>query len=391
MKRLFCLLAVLLVVGLLGGPAMAGPIPLRPVTIDGKYAEGIKPTTSGGQWAVEQARRLGVPLTGKTIEYAWTITEETIDLAGVEFPVWAFGTEGTKGTVPGPTLGAMEGDLVRVTVKNLSKNNHTIHIHGPTVINYSMDGVPAVAQEPIRPDTQFTYEFIASPAGTHIYHCHVNANEHMDMGLYGPLVVKAQDPRKDLPRGWEKIDVDVVAMLDEWDSTFSKEEGFQRTTAERKQSTEVGHPRRIANYNFFTINGNAFTDDNPNAILVKPGQKVRVRFIDIGAWPHAMHFHGHNLLLTNVDGYPVPNPQRMDTVQILPGQRMDVVFEANQEGRWVWHCHIVPHATNDGVYHGGMLLVVVYPDGLDPKKYPLSKPTKISEAPPSTRIATVKE
>ena len=376
MKKLLLSLTVMsFLLGITAAPVLAINL-ARPVKIDGKVTSGVKPLTPDGKWAIDNAKQKGVKLTGKTVEYVITVTEETIDLAGVEFPVWAFGKEGKKGTVPGPTIAANEGDLVRVTLKNLSGNNHTIHFHGPTTIRYSMDGVPAVAQVPVKPDEQFVYEFVAYPAGTHIYHCHVNANEHMDMGLYGPLIILSDN---DLPKGIGKVDQDVVLMLDEWDSTFSKEEGYTQTTAEQQQATEIGHPRRIANYNFFTINGNSFTDDNPNVLLVEKGQKVRVRFIDIGAWPHTMHFHGHNFLITHIDGYPEPSPWRADTLSIFPGQRIDVVFEANNEGRWVWHCHIVPHATNDGVYHGGMLLVVAYPDGLNPDKFPLGKPTKIAE------------
>jgi len=381
MKQFSSLATIALFLTLLAIPVFAEdvkPVMARPVSIDGKYTDSLKPSTPAGEWAVNQAKKLNVKLTGRTVEYFFTVTEETLDLAGVEFPVWTFGKEGEKGTVPGPTIGAVEGDLIRVTLKNKSRNNHTIHMHGPLTIRYSMDGVPAVAQEPIKPGEQFVYEFVAYPAGTHIYHCHVNANEHMDMGLYGPLIILPQQAGSDLPKGWEKIDRDVVLMLDEWDSTFSKEEGTKMAEA-GQHTLEIGHPRRIANYNYFTINGNAFTDERPLVLLVNPGEKVRVRFINIGAWPHAMHFHGHSFLITHIDGYPTATPQRSDTINIIPGQRMDLLFEGNQEGRWVWHCHIVSHATNDGVYHGGMLLVVAYPDGLDPAKFPLSKPTKLSE------------
>ncbi|MBI5039201.1 MAG: multicopper oxidase domain-containing protein, partial [Nitrospirae bacterium] len=85
------------------------------------------------------------------------------------------------------------------------------------------------------------------------------------------------------------------------------------------------------------------------------------------------------------------NDMRSDSVSILPGERKDYIFIANQEGRWVWHCHIVPHATNDGVYHGGLLMAVVYmgkdekgnlyPKGIDLDAYPLGKPVKIGEKP----------
>jgi len=310
------------------------------------------------------------------VEYLITATEETLDIAGIEFPVWAFGTETKdypkgKGTIPGPTIIANEGDLVRVIFKNNSRNNHTIHFHGPLTLRYDNDGVPGISTEPIKPGQQFVYEFIAYPAGTHIYHCHVNANEHMDMGLYGGLIIHGKND--------EKVDQDVIAMLDEWNSKFSKEEGFTATTADQKQSAEVGHPRQMADYNLFTINGNAWTDEKPTVLLVKPGQKIRVRFINIGNVVHAMHFHGHNFREVAIDGYKANN-QVKDVVDILPGQRIDTIFNATQEGRWVWHCHVVPHATNDGVYHGGMLMAVIYPDGLNMEKYPLAKPTKIVES-----------
>lgn len=353
------------------------------------------PKTKGGKWAIGQAKKLGVALSGKTVVYDITAVETTQDIAGVEFPVWAFvptnkvqgdkvvGYKNPHGPVPGPTIIADEGDLVRVTLRNKSLNNHTIHIHGPTVIAYDHDGTANVAQVPVKPDQEFTYEFVASPVGTHLYHCHVNANEHMDMGLYGAIIIHK--------KGDEKVDQDLLVMLDEWDSKFSKEEGFKPTTAGDKQSADVGNPRNIARYNLFTINGNAWTDEYPNVILGQAGQKIRVRFINMGSWPHNMHFHGHTLTQVTQDGRSTPGRPQSDSVGILPGERKDYIFTADQEGRWVWHCHIVSHATNDGVYHGGLLMALVYlgkdgkgnlyPKGIDLDAYPLGKPVKIGDKP----------
>ena len=353
--------------------------------------------TKGGQWAVNQAKKLGVKLSGKTVVYDITAVEATQDIAGVEFPVWAFvpskkvkgdkvvGYKNPHGPVPGPTIIADEGDIVRVILRNRSLNNHTIHIHGPTIIRYDHDGTANVAQVPVKPDEEFTYEFVASPVGTHIYHCHVNANEHMDMGLYGAIIIHS---KKD-----DKVDQDLLVILDEWDSKFSKEEGFAPTTAATKQSAEVGNPRNIAHYNLFTMNGNAWTDEYPNVILAPTGgnQKIRVRFVNMGSWPHNIHLHGHTLTQITQDGRQTPGRPQSDSVAIIPGERKDYIFVANQEGRWVWHCHIVAHATNDGVYHGGLLMAVVYtgkmsdgsagPHGIDLDVYPLGKPVKIGEKP----------
>ena len=420
-KLLLSLITVIFLAGLTVSPSWAVKIglPIKEVrtlidvssvdvAVKAGHAQVINKVdvqTKGGQWAINQAKKLGVSLSGKTVVYDMTAVEATQDIAGVEFPVWAFvptnkvkgdkveGYKNPHGPVPGPTVIADEGDLVRIIMRNRSKNNHTIHIHGPTVIRYDHDGTMNVAQVPVKPDQEFTYEFVASPVGTHIYHCHVNANEHMDMGLYGAIIIHSKNN--------EKVDQDLLVMLDEWDSTFSKEEGFAPSTAEQKQSAEVGNPRNIARMNLFTLNGNAWTDEYPNVVLAKTGanEKIRVRFVNFGSWPHNIHLHGHTLHWVAWDGrnvYPYnnkisDNDMRSDSVSILPGERKDYIFVANQEGRWVWHCHIVPHATNDGVYHGGLLMAVVYtgkmsdgsvgPHGIDLDVYPLGKPVKIGEKP----------
>lgn len=361
-----------------------------------KVINKINAKTDAGKWAIGQAKKLNVKMSGKTVEYDIDAIESTQDIAGVDFPVWGFVPKGKKlsygsqGPVPGPTVIADEGDLVRINFRNLSKNNHTIHIHGPTVIRYDADGTMNVAQVPVKIDHEFIYEFVASPVGTHIYHCHVNANEHMDMGLYGAIVIHSKSD--------EKVDQDLLVMLDEWDSTFSKEQGFSPTTSDQKMSVEVGHPRKIGNMNLFTLNGNAWTDEYPNVVLAQSGQKIRVRFINFGSTTHNMHLHGHTLHWVTWDGRNVfpydgkisDKDMRSDSASLVPGERKDYIFVADQEGRWVWHCHVVPHATNDGVYHGGLLMAVVYlgkddkgglyPKGIDLDAYPLGMPTKISAA-----------
>jgi hypothetical protein len=136
-------------------------------------------------------------------------------------------------------------------------------------------------------------------------------------------------------------------------------------------------------------------------VFAKTGanEKIRVRFVNFGSMPHNIHLHGHTLHWVTWDGrnvYPYnnkisDNDMRSDSAALSPGERKDYIFIANQEGRWVWHCHIVPHATNDGVYHGGLLMAVVYtgkmsdgstgPHGIDLDVYPLGKPVKIGEKP----------
>jgi manganese oxidase len=82
---------------------------------------------------------------------------------GMFYNVWTF-----NGTVPGPTIRATEGDLIRIHFINNGSKSHSIHFHG--IHKSDMDG----AFEMIGPGGQFIYEFYAKPFGVFPYHCHIN-------------------------------------------------------------------------------------------------------------------------------------------------------------------------------------------------------------------------
>src|SRR5437870_10661595 len=81
---------------------------------------------------------------------------------GIFYNVWTF-----NGTIPGPTLRATEGDLVRVLFINNGSKGHSIHFHG--IHRAEMDG----AFDMVGPGGQFIYEFYAAPFGVFPYHCHM--------------------------------------------------------------------------------------------------------------------------------------------------------------------------------------------------------------------------
>ena len=87
-------------------------------------------------------------------------------LDGVNATAWTY-----NGTVPGPMIRVTEGEKVRIIVKNELPEPTTIHWHGIAVPN-AMDGMPGRHPKAIQPGETFTYEFIAKPAGTYMYHSH---------------------------------------------------------------------------------------------------------------------------------------------------------------------------------------------------------------------------
>ena len=127
---------------------------------------------------------------------------------GVFYNVWTF-----NGTIPGPTLRATEGDLVRVTLINNGTKFHSIHFHG--IHPSEMDGV----FEGIAPGGKFTYEFTAEPFGVFPYHCHMQPlEEHITHGLYGVFIIDPKKPRADAD--------EMVMVMNGYDTDFDAENNF---------------------------------------------------------------------------------------------------------------------------------------------------------------------
>jgi len=263
-------------------------------------------------------------LTAKAVK--WKLTD------GAEVTAYTY-----NGTVPGPMIRVTEGDRLRVIVKNELPEPTTIHWHGVEVQN-AMDGVPGVTQDPIRPGETFTYEFTAKPAGTFMYHSHYDGDVQVGAGLYAPFIIDPQEPEANPPT------VDKILMLSEW----------------RVQNgiTYAAMPMGGMEPNYFTINGKAFP--STETINVKKGEVVRLRLIGIGQFIHPMHLHGFSFKVIATDGHPVPEAAQLtkDTISVAPGERYDLEFVATEPGKWMLHCHILHHTTNDNVEPGGLMLVI---------------------------------
>lgn len=70
---------------------------------------------------------------------------------------------------------------------------------------------------------------------------------------------------------------------------------------------------------------------------------------------HPMHIHGGPFTIVATDGNPLPDAMRFekDTVNVAPGERYDVLWTAREPGKWLIHCHIPHHITNNNVEEDG--------------------------------------
>ncbi len=73
-----------------------------------------------------------------------------------------------------------------------------------------------------------------------------------------------------------------------------------------------------------------------------------------------MHTHSHKFIVVARSGSPVNEPQKIDTVEVGAGQRIDLILFADNPGIWPFHCHRLDHITNEHIYPGGMLTFIKY-------------------------------
>ncbi|MDQ2680098.1 MAG: copper oxidase [Candidatus Eremiobacteraeota bacterium] len=249
-----------------------------------------------------------------------------------------------NGEVPGPQIRIRQGDRVSVIVHNALPEPTTIHWHGLIIPN-AMDGPARITQEPIPPGGDFTYTFTAKQSGTYFYHSHDNPDRQQDLGLYGALII---EPLKSPDYRYDK-EIDV--QLGEW--------------LQRNGKTFPSMPMEGSLPNFFTINGKSYP--STPVVHVKLGQRLLIRFIGTSSnFVHPMHVHGGPFQVVAQDGNTLPPSQRYwkDTVLVSPGERYDVIWPARERGKWLLHCHINHHVTNDGVEErgGGGLMEIIEVD-----------------------------
>jgi hypothetical protein len=100
------------------------------------------------------------------------------------------------GQFPAPLIAVDEGDELYLTMTNVGMlirpdlfDPHTVHWHGFPNAADIFDGLPEVTIS-INMGASLTYYYNVVHPGTYMYHCHVEATEHMQMGMLGNLYVR---------------------------------------------------------------------------------------------------------------------------------------------------------------------------------------------------------
>jgi FtsP/CotA-like multicopper oxidase with cupredoxin domain len=231
---------------------------------------------------------------------------------------------GYNGSMPGPTIEVNEGDRVRIMFHNNLPEDTTVHWHGLEV-PIEMDGTPYISQPMVKPGGMFIYEFTLNQHGTFFYHSH-GAMQEM-MGQIGLFIIHPKKPHS------PPVHKDFGLILQEWAI-------LPNNTVPNTMAME---------FNWLTINGKSAPATTP--MIVKQGERVRIRMVNLGMDHHPMHIHGHQFYVTGTEGGRIPQSAWFpgNTVLVGVAQARDIEFDAVYVGDWMLHCHLPHHMMNNMV------------------------------------------
>ena len=258
-----------------------------------------------------------------------------------------------NGLIPAPTLHWREGDTVTLHVTNRLDEETSIHWHG-IILPYQMDGVPGVSFNGIAPGETFSYRFKVGQSGTYWYHSHSGMQEQT--GLYGAIII---DPIDADPI---QANRDYVVQLSDWTdedpmTVFAKLKiqsdyyNFNQHTAVDffRDAADEGLLSAIRKRHMWNMMRMSMTDLSDISAytysylmngatpggnwtgLFRPGEKVRLRFINSAAQTlFDIRIPGLKMQVVQADGQNI-EPVCVDELRIGLAETYDVIVTPEAE------------------------------------------------------------
>lgn len=304
-----------------------------------------------------------------------------------------------------PTIALDEDDDFYLTLSNVAMamrpdlfDGHSVHWHGYAQAASIFDGLPD-ASIAVVPGASMTYYYKASEAGTYMYHCHVEAAEHMQMGMLGSLYVRPRQNRSGaggFPRarlaggtasaplgyayndgdGTTRYDVEYTLQMAGFDPDFHQADiSFQSL------------PFSAMNDRYFLLNGRSYpetADSDPNfrgtqaangvthksqpihsLITARPGQRVLLRISNLSVTQFStLATLGIPMQVVGIDARLLRDEAganlyyNTNSITLGGGQTADVILDTTGlpvGGRYFVYNTNLHHLANDASNFGGMM------------------------------------
>jgi FtsP/CotA-like multicopper oxidase with cupredoxin domain len=288
---------------------------------------------------------------------------------------------------PSPPMRVEAGDEVNLELENTHYFPHTVHLHGvdhgfQDADGEGNDGVPGVSEAPVRPGENRTYNFQPRQAGTMFYHCHVQPDVHVAMGLTGILRVEEERDNNTVQTfnpGAGLVRHPAEGVKEDHDRQYDYH--YQNVDKELHEIPQkLNDPRELAremhreydstgrDADYFLLNGRSFpyTARESNIVLAED-ETALVHMLSGGEDTHSIHTHGHKPTIVAKDGVRLEEPVQRDVFSLTAAQRLDIVINGTDngldsygQGTWFMHDHREEATTTDGINPGGDISMITY-------------------------------
>jgi FtsP/CotA-like multicopper oxidase with cupredoxin domain len=248
---------------------------------------------------------------------------------GNEVEYWAFKGPNDDKPFPSTPIRVRQGQVVH-TVLDSAINVHTIHHHGiePSTFN---DGVPDTS---FNVSNSYTYQWRASRAGTFWYHCHRNAPLHVQMGMFGFVVIDPPSGPGTLYVGGPTYDVEAL-----W-GTYDVDPSWRRYNHAGGEENAIADGTRLNRFRprYFTVNGvdaGRSLRSAKTTVRARVGQKVLFRHLGGAYFPNLVRFPAAlNPFVHMSDGEPLPAPTALpgNVLHSTSAERYDLILTPSAVG-----------------------------------------------------------
>jgi FtsP/CotA-like multicopper oxidase with cupredoxin domain len=326
-----------------------------------------------------------------------------LDLTGVPESM-VMSTAYNNADFPAPTLIMNEGDDVYLNLTNVGMklrpdlfDPHTVHFHGFPNAATVFDGEP-MASFGVNMMSTITYFYHPVDPGTYMYHCHVEATEHMEMGMLGNLVVRprqngttinyngtnySQFAYNDID-GRTGYDVEAMIKFADFDPVFHEHDAtfqplpFADYEARYFLLNGRGYPDTINTGVINNVNGYPAQKINSLVTVTRPGQRtLLLRLINLSV---------QNFTTIEIPGLPMkvagrcarllrgPNPvdgtgpgaandtsYYVSSMLVGPGESVDLIIDTQgvQAGTYYLYSRNLDQLNNNLMDRGGAMTEIV--------------------------------
>jgi CopA family copper-resistance protein len=162
----------------------------------------------------------------------------------------------------------------------------------------------------------------------------------MNVVMYPEITGEAKKATSKKTMNMSESDYDSNALSDIVTLNYAMLKSPWKTSLPKNAPVKELRFELTGNMNRYVWSLNNKVVSETDKILIKKGENVRITIYNGSMMRHPMHLHGHDFRLLNNQGDYAP---LKNVVDIMPMETDTLEFNANVEGDWFFHCHILYH------------------------------------------------